>query len=161
MKNWLKIIILIILITGVSQFFRPQENFTTADPVNDIANKYDVPMNVLMDLYDGCYNCHSNYTKYPWYYNIQPVGWWMAGHIHDAKRHVNFSEFTTYTPQQALKKFKAIKHEMDEKDMPLRSYLLMHKKARFTAEQYKDVSDWAAKMEAQVQASIDSSKSKQ
>ncbi|MGH2644678.1 MAG: heme-binding domain-containing protein [Chitinophagaceae bacterium] len=158
MRNWLKIIILIILIIGVAQFFRPQKNFTTADAPNDIAVKYDVPMNVLMNLYDGCYNCHSNYTKYPWYYNIQPVGWWMSHHINDAKQHVNFSEFASYTPQQAAKKFKEIKREMDERGMPLKSYLLMHKEAHLTSEQYKNVSDWAQKMEAQVQQTIDSTK---
>jgi hypothetical protein len=158
MKSWLKITIIIIIIIGVMQFFRPQKNFTTAEAPNDIAAKYDVPMGVLMNLYDGCYNCHSNYTKYPWYYNIQPVGWWMAHHINDAKRHVNFSEFAIYTPQQAAKKFKEIKREMDEKGMPLKSYLLMHKEARLTSEQYKNVSDWAQKMETQVQGSIDSTK---
>lgn len=158
MKSWLKIIIIIIIVIGVMQFFRPQKNFTTADAPNDIAAKYDVPMGVLMNLYDGCYNCHSNYTKYPWYYNIQPVGWWMAHHINDAKRHINFSEFATYPPQQAAKKFKEIKREMDERGMPLKSYLLMHKEAHLTPEQYKNVSDWAQKMEAQVQQSIDSSK---
>lgn len=158
MKNWLKIVIVIIIIIGVMQFFRPKKNFTTADPVNDIAAKYDVPMSVLMDFNDGCYNCHSNYTTYPWYYNVQPVGWWMAHHIHDAKRHVNFSEFATYTPKQAAHKFHEIKEQMDERGMPLKSYLLMHKEARFTDQQYKEVSDWVQKMETQLQASIDSAK---
>lgn len=156
MKRWLKVLIIVVVIFGVIQFFRPQKNFTKADPVNDIANKYDVPMNTLMILYDGCYNCHSNYTKYPWYFNVQPVGWWMAHHINKAKRHLNFSEFASYTPKKAAKKFHEIYKVMDEKTMPLKSYLLQHKEAHLTDEQYKNVADWAQKMHKQVQAAMDS-----
>lgn len=156
MKKGFKILIVIILLFGVIQFFRPAKNFTKADAVNDIATKYDVPMNVLMNLYDGCYNCHSNYTTYPWYYNVQPVGWWMAHHIKEARRHVNFSEFAAYSPRQAAKKFHEIYEVMDEKTMPLKSYLLQHKEARLTDEQYKNVADWAEKMHRQLLQETDS-----
>lgn len=157
MKNWVKVLIIIVIIFGVIQFFRPAKNFTKAEAVNDIAKKYDVPMNVLMNLYDGCYNCHSNYTTYPWYFNVQPVGWWMAHHIKDAKRHVNFSEFAAYTPKEAAKKFHEIYKVMDEKTMPLKSYLWQHKEAHLTDEQYKNVANWAQKMHQQVLAEMDSS----
>ena len=156
MKNWIKIIIIVVIILGGMQFFRPSKNFTEEEPMNDIANKYDVPMNTLMILYDGCYNCHSNYSKYPWYYNIQPVGWWMAGHIKKAKRHVNFSEFASYTPKESAKKFHEIYKVMDEKTMPLKSYRLQHKESRLTDKQYKNVADWAQKMHRQVLAEMDS-----
>jgi hypothetical protein len=156
MKRWVKIVILIIIIIGVMQLFRPKKNFTQADAPGDIAAKYDVPMNVLMNLYDACYNCHSNYTKYPWYYNIQPVGWWMSHHINKAKRHVNFSEFASYTPKQAAKKFHEIYEVTDKKTMPLKSYLLMHKEAHLTPEQYKNVAQWAQEMHQQVSAEADS-----
>jgi hypothetical protein len=158
MKNRLKIPLAVLILFAVIQFFRPGKNFTRAEAVNDIAKKYDVPMNVLMNLYDGCYNCHSNYTTYPWYFNIQPVGWWMARHIKKAKRHLNFSEFATYTPEKAAKKFHEIYKVMDEKTMPLKSYLLQHKEARLTDEQYKRVADWAQKMHRQALADTDSAR---
>lgn len=158
MKKWLRIIIILLVVFGIMQLFRPEKNFTKAEAVSDIATKYDVPMNVLMNLYDACYNCHSNYTTYPWYNNIQPVGWWMAHHINDAKRHLNFSEFAAYSPEKAAKKFKEIYKVMDKKSMPLKSYLLQHKEAHLTDEQYKRVAAWAQKMHQQVLASMDSAK---
>src|SRR5699024_10548446 len=107
-------------------------------------------MNVVMVLNDACYNCHSNYTTYPWYYNVQPVGWWMDYHIDQAKKHVNFSEFATYSKEDARHAFHEINEVMTEHLMPLKSYRLMHKNARLTDEQYKKVADWAAEMEAKL-----------
>lgn len=153
-----KIIIGLLIILAVIQVFRPSKNFTGADAPNDIAVKYDVPMNVLMNLYDGCYNCHSNYTKYPWYFNVQPVGWWMSHHISKARRHLNFSEFATYTPKQAAKKFHEIYKVMDARSMPIKSYLWMHEEAHLTPEQYHVVAAWAKKMQLQVAPISDSTR---
>jgi hypothetical protein len=152
MKKWLKIVILVAAVLGIMQLFRPARNFTEAKAPDDIAGKYEVPMNTLMTLYDGCYNCHSNYSTYPWYYEVEPVGWWMAWHIREGKQHLNFSEFGRYRPDQAAKKFHQIAKMMEDRSMPLRSYLWMHPEARLTAAQYKDVADWARKMQQQLQA---------
>ena len=142
-RIWAGVLVILIVI----QFFPPKKNSTEAEAPNDIANKYDVPMNTLMNLYDGCYNCHSNYTKYPWYFKVQPVGWWMSHHIAKAKRHLNFSEFATYTPEQTRKKFHEINKVMKNRSMPLKSYLLMHEEAHLTPGQYQNVADWALKMQ--------------
>lgn len=153
MKSRRKIIISVIVILLIIQLpvFRPQKNFTDAEPVNDIAKAYDVPMDIQMHLYDGCYSCHSNYTeKYFWYYNIQPVSWWMAMHIRNAKKELNFSEFATYSPERRLKKFKEIEEEMEKKSMPLKSYTLTHKEARFSDEDYHDVAEWAKNMQKEL-----------
>lgn len=148
-----KILLVIIAIFLIIQLpvFRPAKNFTDAEPVNDISKAYDVPMDIQMLLYDGCYSCHSNYTeKYFWYSNIQPVSWWMASHIRNAKKELNFSEFATYSPTRALKKFKEIEEEMQKKSMPLKSYTLTHKDARYSDQDYKDVMDWAVSMQKEL-----------
>jgi hypothetical protein len=150
MKKWFKILIAVVIVLGLMQLLRPAKNFTTAKATGDIAVKYDVPMNTLMNLYDGCYNCHSNYTTYPWYYGIEPVGWWMAWHINRGKRHLNFSEFASYTDAQAAKKFHQIARVTTDHSMPLRSYLWMHPEARLTAAQYANLAAWAKKMEQQL-----------
>lgn len=140
---WIGVLVVLVVI----QFFQPPKRTADEDAPNDIAAKYDVPMNTLMNLYDGCYNCHSDFTKYPWYYQVQPIGWWMAHHISEARRHLNFSQFGTYTAVQARKKFHAIHKVMVSRSMPLKSYLLMHEEAHLTPGQYQNVADWAQKME--------------
>lgn len=149
MKKRTKIILAIVILIAAMQLIRPAKNFTTKDAPADIADKYAVPMNVLMVFNDACYDCHSNYTKYPWYYNVQPVGWWMAYHIDEGKKHVNFSEFGNYPPDKAKKTFHHIYEEMRDHSMPLKSYLLEHPAARLSDEKYKLVADWAQKMSEQ------------
>ncbi len=113
----------------------------------DITDKYEVPMNIQMDLYNGCYDCHSNYTEnYPWYYHIQPVSWWMDWHIKHAKKHVNFAEFALYSSEDAAKKFDELREVMEDRSMPLKSYLWMHDKARLTEKQYQRIAQWAKTM---------------
>ena len=148
MKIWVKILIAIVVVLLIIQlpFFTPEKNYSEFEPVDDIALKYDVPMNVLMDLNESCYACHSNYTEnYPWYYNIQPISWWMNKHIEDAKEDLNFTEFAKYPPKKAAKKFKEIKKEMDNHTMPIRSYLWMHEDAKMSEKQFKRVAEWADK----------------
>lgn len=156
MKNSVKITLGAIVVLGLMQFFRPAENYSTADAPDDIAEKYDVPMNTLMNIYDACYNCHSNYTQYPWYYKLQPVGWWMAYHIKEAKEHLNFSEFARYDSGVAAKKFKEIYEVARDRTMPLKSYLLMHEEAKLTPDQYKTVAAWAKTMHQRMAEGQDS-----
>ncbi|MCL6524418.1 MAG: heme-binding domain-containing protein [Thermoflavifilum sp.] len=146
MKTSKRVLFIVIALLLMIQLFRPAKNYAPQASPNDIAEKYVVPMNVLMDLNTACYNCHSNYTTYPWYFHIQPVGWWMNGHIEEAKKHVNFSEFALYPPDQAKKKFHAIYEVMRDHTMPIDSYLWMHKEAHLTDEQYRQVADWAKQM---------------
>ena len=46
---------------------------------------------VLKVLKESCFDCHSNKTNYPWYNNITPVNFWLAAHVKDGKKHLNFS----------------------------------------------------------------------
>ena len=152
-KNLLWILLAIFLLI---QFFRPAKNQAAQASPNDIAEKYVVPMNILMDLNTACYDCHSNYTHYPWYFHIQPVAWWMNSHIQEGKHHLNFSEFATYPPDVARKKFHHIYEVMRDHSMPISSYLWMHKEARLTDQQYQQVAEWALQMSRQPQLINDS-----
>lgn len=159
MKKWTRVILIIIAVLLIIQIpvFNPAKNISDAEPVNDIANAYEVPMDIQMHIYNSCSDCHSNYTKqYPWYYKIQPVSWWMNLHIDNAKKELNFSEFASYSPKRALKKFKEIQQQMEQKHMPLKSYLWMHDEAKMTDQDYMDMAKWAKDMQAVVQARIDS-----
>ncbi|MBS1949948.1 MAG: heme-binding domain-containing protein [Bacteroidetes bacterium] len=163
MKKWKKIMAGCAAITLIIQLpvFAPQKNYSEADPVYDIAKVYEVPMDVQMELYNSCYDCHSNYTKeYPWYYHIQPISWWMARHVNQAKAKLNFSEFASYSPEEAAKKFNDIQDVMEEKAMPIKPYLLMHDEARLTDDEYKGLAEWATHLHDKIMAKQDSMQKK-
>ena len=94
-KILLGILIIIILI----QFIRPEKNISN-DGINDISTVMDVPENVQEIIKTSCADCHSNTTKYPWYSEVAPVSWYLASHVNDGKKHLNFSEWASYNKNQ-------------------------------------------------------------
>lgn len=146
MRTRTKIILIVAVVLLFIQlpFFQPQKNYSEIIESTDITDVYEVPMNVQMNLYDACYDCHSNNSKaYPWYSNIQPVSWWMDLHIQKGKEAVNFSEFANYSLEEREKKFQNIANVMKEHSMPLKSYLWMHNEAKLSDRDYQNVKDWA------------------
>lgn len=139
-----KLLLSIAIVFVAIQFVRPGRNDGDIDGANFISKKYVVPENVHAILKQSCFDCHSNKTNYPWYANIQPVGWWLQySHINDGKRHLNFSEFASYSEKRAKKKIEEIAEEIREGGMPLGTYTFLHHDAVLSQEQAKAVIDWA------------------
>ena len=140
----IKIVFLILLAVFVLiQFIRPDKNQSTSQKLTtDITGIYVVPNDVQTILKNACHDCHSNNTKYPWYVNIQPVGWFMAGHIKNGKKELNFNEYGTYSSKRQRNKLKRMKEQIEENKMPLSSYTLLHREARLTANQKEQITRW-------------------
>lgn len=72
----------------------------------------------------ACFDCHSNETVWPWYTNIAPPKFMVADHVRDGREHLNFSEWDR--PQHDPDEVAEL---IEDGDMPLRNYLLMHPEA--------------------------------
>ena len=79
----------------------------------------------------ACYDCHSNETTWPYYSHIAPVSWFLSDHVHEGRRHLNFSQWN-YPRDKEIKKVRAMIKQIREGDMPLDSYTWMHPAARLT-----------------------------
>ena len=93
-------------------------------------------------LQTSCFDCHSNYTNYPWYTNIQPIGWWLNHHVDEGKEELNFSEFESYSLKRKLHKLEEIKEMVEEGEMPLSSYTLIHGDTKLSPEQKEILYTW-------------------
>lgn len=137
------------------QFFRsPRKNVSSALSDNDITRHYLVPDKVIHILQKACYDCHSNNTTYPWYYNIQPLGWWLNDHIEEGKHHLNFSEFGSYPLKKADHKLEDLADAVTNHWMPLKPYRWLHSKARLSTEETKWIADWANELRKQLQVKM-------
>lgn len=137
-----KILLIITAILVIIQLIRPARNKSTGISQNDITRHYEVPDSVLTVLKTSCYDCHSNNTHYPWYTNIQPVGWWMQYHVNEGKRELNFSEFASYTPKKQHHKLEEVAELVKEDEMPLTSYTLIHRNAIISTENKEHLFRW-------------------
>lgn len=159
-RRWPKIIFLALFFGFITiQFFQPDKNNNSVTAANDISSIIDVPDTIQHLLKVSCYDCHSNYTNYPWYTDIQPVGWWMYNHIEDAKRDLNFNEFANIpamdgktTRERQLEKLDDIKKVLKKDEMPLSSYTFIHKEAIVSKEQKQLIMNWTDSAGLQIAA---------
>jgi hypothetical protein len=145
-----KIAYLLLAALVIIQFIRPARNISTTESANHISKKYTVPASTNGILEKACYDCHSNNTVYPWYANIQPVGFWLDDHVKEGKGELNFSEFLTYSPKKARNKMKKVVEEVKEGGMPLDSYTWIHKNAILTQEEKTELTTWADNIAIQI-----------
>jgi Haem-binding domain len=137
-----KILYVLLAAFVIIQFFRPERNQSAGPFPNDITTQFALAEDSKAVLVASCYDCHSNNTNYPWYANVQPVAWWLEGHVKDGKKHLNFSEFTTYAPKKQHHKFEEIKEALTDGWMPLESYTWIHKNSILTKEQSAALVKW-------------------
>src|SRR5687767_2539591 len=142
-KAYRKIGILVLILLVVMQFIQPTKN-NSDDGIgeNDISKVMVIPDELHRTFVNKCYDCHSNNTRYPWYFNLQPIGWWLAAHVHDGKEHLNFSEFKNYDPEKAEHKLEDLKEVTDDRSMPLKAYTMFHENTEITDADAKAINDW-------------------
>ena len=149
MKKIIKKILFIgLIIFLLMQLYQPARNESFEQDITaNFTKVYNVPKNVEAIVRTSCYDCHSNNTNYPWYSNVQPVGFFMEHHIKEAKEDLNFSEWGNYSKRKQENKLDRIVKQIKSDEMPLASYTLIHKNARLTTVQKKEVMDWINKIE--------------
>lgn len=150
MRLFIKIFAAILFIAFVViQFFQPEKNIGEINE-NHIFRQEQLPESVQQTIKHACLDCHSDNTNYPWYNHIAPVSWMVSKHIVDGKKELNFSgwgELDTYDKIVALED---IRQEVEQKTMPLKEYVLMHKEAKLTEDQVTALLAWLDKRGAEL-----------
>lgn len=138
-------IILVVVIIAI-QFFRIDKTNPESDPNVDMFVAENVPDDVQLLLKTACYDCHSNTATYPWYTNVAPVSWWIKHHINEGREELNFNEWGSYSTKRKLHKLEEIEEMIEEKEMPLPSYLWVHGEAKLNDQQQRKLIIWAKKL---------------
>ncbi len=152
MKIFKRILLFLLIVFIAIQFFRPAKNRSEGIGPNDITTKYPVPDSVQQILKVACYDCHSNNTRYPWYAEIQPVAWWLANHIKDGKRGLNFSEYASYPIRKQYNRLDDISKLVKNGQMPLSSYTFIHKDAVLNEDQKALIDRWTSDLMADIRS---------
>lgn len=148
MKKKIGLSLLVIIV--VLQFFQIDKSNPTSDPSSDVLAHFPANEEVTGILKSACYDCHSDQTRYPWYAYITPVNYWIKGHIDEGREHLNFSDWSSYSPKKADHKLDEVIESMEEGWMPLESYTITHGDAKLTAEQRAAVASWAKEARTQI-----------
>lgn len=82
----------------------------------------------------ACQNCHSENAKWPWYSWIPPASLLIRKDVENARQHVNFSNWQSYTPQRQRDLLSRIGSLVRNGQMPLVRYVWLHREAVLTAQ---------------------------
>lgn len=124
-------IFLVFLFLAI-QSIRIDKTTEPVNPVTDFISVTSANTEVAGMLKTACYDCHSNQPTYPWYTNIAPVSWWIKHHIDEGSHHLNFSIWGTYSEKRKNHKLDECVEMVEEGEMPMSSYTLMHGEAKLT-----------------------------
>jgi hypothetical protein len=146
-----KAMILILILFLAIQFIRPERNSGSINGLHDISHYVKLPNAVQKILVTSCYDCHSNHTVYPWYSNINPIGLWLKNHIDEGKRAINFSDLSGFTQKKRVHRLGDISEQIEQKEMPLYSYTIIHRYAILDSIQIKLLRDWTEQEKKNIQ----------
>lgn len=108
---------------------------------NDINSQYIKNVKPLFEK--ACFDCHSNSTKFPWYYSIPGIKTMIDNDIFEAKKHLDFSDNFPFKSHESPKKdLKSIKEAILEKEMPPLEYKILHSKSRLSGKSQKKIIQW-------------------
>lgn len=143
MKIVKKIALILLLVLVGMQFIRPEKNLDKSDHLTVFLTETNPPQKVQLLMKNSCFDCHSNHTVYPWYNNIAPVSYWLADHVNDGKKHLNFSVWQTYDTKKKDHKLEEVIETVESGEMPLKEYKWTHEGARLTEAERQAVIEWA------------------
>lgn len=142
MKVLKKISLVLLIVFAGIQFIATSYNQSEGVLETDFFKTFDAPRDIQNLFETSCYDCHSNNTKYPWYNKIQPLSWILEGHIKEGKEELNFSEFGAYSKRKQKSKLKSMISQIEDDEMPLLSYTIIHWKATLSEKDKTIIINW-------------------
>jgi hypothetical protein len=124
------------------QFFQPVRNISAVKASASFGSLLHPPDTIAHLLQSACADCHSNNTSYPFYARVQPIGWWLNGHIRAGKAALNFDEFGNYSTRRRISKLKMMEEQLRTGKMPLRTYTWLHPASRLSAQSRETITRW-------------------
>jgi len=90
-----------------------------------------------------CFDCHSQNTNYPWYYNIPGAKHLIDSDTKEAKEHLDFSNDFPFgghgVPSEDLD---AIRDIAKDNSMPPFRYWILHRDSRLSEEERRIILEW-------------------
>lgn len=93
----------------------------------------------------ACLDCHSDRMRMPWYAHIAPISWLIEQDVHNARKAVDFSEWTERygeKPGRAIGSLMAACAGVQTGRMPPSPYVFMHAEARLSGEDRRAFCEW-------------------
>ncbi|MDD3476660.1 MAG: heme-binding domain-containing protein [Sulfurimonas sp.] len=133
-----KFIISFVALLILLQFIQVEKTNPPIDEQNTLVT--DEP--VMSILKKSCYDCHSNETLWPSYASVAPISFFVASHVKDARKALNFSQYNIIEPSIKEARLKRAIITVKNEYMALPSYRYAHEGANLTKEEKEILMTW-------------------
>lgn len=133
-----KSLIAVLLLLGLMQLIGVERTNPPVDTTLDLS----APKEIADLLKRSCYDCHSNETVWPEYSAVAPVSFFVASHVEEGRKALNFSEWENIPKDIRVRRLQRSIQTVHNGMMPLGSYLWIHDEAKLTATEQQQLSDW-------------------
>lgn len=134
---------LLVLFAVIGGRLGPRVSTPPTDPSLALEARATVPAAVGALLRRGCFDCHSNETRWPWYSRLAPTSWLVAHDVEEGRGQLNFSEWGGYNPYDRADLLDKMCDNARKRKMPLWQYRLLHAGARLNEADVKALCGWA------------------
>jgi hypothetical protein len=132
-----------IMIVGIIVFGSLSVLFPVERTNPPVTGEIKAPEKVMAILRTSCYDCHSNETRWPWYSYVAPMSWLVSDDVRVGRKHMNFSEWSSYNTKQKKHKRKKSGKLVESGEMPLWFYLPLHPEADLLLEDIQTLLAWS------------------
>ncbi|MEW6049704.1 MAG: heme-binding domain-containing protein [Candidatus Zixiibacteriota bacterium] len=127
------------------------KNMPSAPIESGVAARQDSLFAVINTEYNGlkpifeksCFDCHSKFTKFPWYHKIPGIKQLIDSDIKEGRKHLDLSDGFPFASHASLPEtLEDMKEQVSKGEMPLLSYRLIHWGTGLSGARRDSVTSW-------------------
>lgn len=143
-RKLLQAVIAILAVAFIAIQFVPVDR---TNPAVQAGESINAPEPVMRVLRASCFDCHSNQTHWPWYSSIAPASWLVSADVREGRDEFNFSHWGRYSSQQRAEIARESVEEVEEGEMPMLIYVLLHPSAHISDDERDILRQWAGSLD--------------
>jgi cytochrome c len=128
-----------VLLSFAHPFGNPR-NIAAAGPLLSGA---EIPDPLREVIGRKCGNCHSESTEWPFYSRLAPVSWMVERDVMEAREHLNFSRWGTYSDAEKTDLLSRLAAKVRSGDMPPARYTAIHRDSILQPQEREALYEWA------------------
>jgi hypothetical protein len=147
-----RVILIVAVLLVAIQLYRPAKTNPPVEASKTLQANSQMPPDVAQAINRSCSDCHTYNTTWPKYSYVAPISWIVTDDVTEGRRHVNFSEWGTYSAERLQTKLGDICNEVKDGGMPLRQYTWMHAGTALSQSQRESVCAWTKSEQQRITA---------
>lgn len=133
--------IFVVMLIGM-QFHQPKFELVPA-PQAAMEAQLHPAAQVRDTLRHSCYNCHSAEVRVPWYGRVWPASVLVQKDIREGRAHLDFSSWSSLSPEMSRTRLLGACKAMRESEMPLWYYRPLHPRSAPREQEVAAFCSWA------------------